>query len=125
MNEMDRGAHFVIGLVVFFTYNFINTSIINSIINPIFGISAIGMWLIGAFAAAFGSVVPDQIEPADHWTHRSTFHSIRALNFTTYLFAITAFIGLFFSPFFYLACFFLGYMFHLLADSTTKVGLPG
>ena len=121
---MDRGAHFVIGLVVFFIYNFINTSIINSTINPIFGISAIGIWLIGAFAAAFGSVIPDQIEPANHWTHRGTFHSIRALNFTTYCFAITAFIGLFFSPSFYIASFFLGYMFHLLVDSKTKVGLP-
>ena len=121
---MNRGAHFIIGLVVFFIYNFINTSLINSIINPILGISAIGIWLVGACAVTLGSVIPDQMEPATHWTHRGTFHSKKTLDYTMKLFLITAVMSLFLWPFYYIASFFLGYTFHLLADSMTKVGLP-
>jgi len=121
---MNRKVHFVIGIIIFFVYDFVNNSIINSLITPIFGISSVGLWLLGAFAAAFGSIIPDQIEPANHWTHRSTFHSKRALKATIWIFVITATLSLFFSPFFYISSFFLGYVFHLLADSTTKVGLP-
>jgi len=121
---MNRGAHLIIGIVIFFIYNFVNTSIINFVINPIFGNSAVGLWLVGAFAAAIGSVIPDLLEPAKHWTHRGTFHSKKALNLTIWIFAITAIFSLFLSLFFYLSSFFLGYMLHLLADSTTKVGLP-
>lgn len=121
---MNQVEHFVIGLVIFFIYNFINTTIINSFINPMFGISPIGLWLIGAFAVTLGSIIPDQIEPAIHWTHRGTFHSKKILNLTMRLFAITAVIGLFYTPCFYIACFFVGYTFHLFADSTTPMGLP-
>jgi len=122
--EMNRKEHLFIGIVIFFVYNFINNSLINYIINPIFGLSDIGLWLVGAFAAALGSVIPDQIEPATHWTHRNKFHSKKTLNLLMWFFAITAVISLFSSLFFYISCFFLGYVFHLLADSITEVGLP-
>jgi hypothetical protein len=121
---MNRKEHLLIGIVIFFVYNFINNSLINSAIIPIFGISSSTLWLVGAFAAALGSIIPDQIEPATHWTHRGTFHSKRTLNLTIWLFGITAVISLFSSLFFYISSFFLGYMFHLLADSMTEVGLP-
>jgi hypothetical protein len=121
---MNRREHLFIGIVIFFVYNFINNFLINSVINPILGISPNGLWLVGAFAAALGSVIPDQIEPATHWTHRGRFHSKKTLNLIIWFFAITAVISLVSSPFFYVSSFFLGYMFHLLADSITEVGLP-
>lgn len=121
---MNRREHFIIGLVVFFVYNFINSFLIDSVINPIFGITNTSMWLIGAIAVTLGSVIPDEIEPATHWTHRGTFHSKKTLNLTMKLFGVTAAFSLFYSPIFYVASFFLGYSFHLLADSMTKVGLP-
>jgi Predicted membrane-bound metal-dependent hydrolase (DUF457). len=111
-------------MIAFFAYNFVNGYFVNALITPVFGISSNGLWLVGAFAAALGSVLPDQIEPATHWTHRAKFHSKKALKFTIQIFGITAFIGLFSSIFFYIASFFLGYLLHLLVDSTTKMGLP-
>jgi hypothetical protein len=121
---MNHGEHFVIGLVVFFVYNFFNNTIINVVLNPLIGFSVGTLWLIGVFLTAFGSVVPDQLEPPTHWTHRSTFHSKKTLEITEKIFGVTAILALFNPLFYYISCFFLGYMFHLLADSTTKVGLP-
>jgi membrane-bound metal-dependent hydrolase YbcI (DUF457 family) len=121
---MNYGEHFFIGLVVFFVYNFFNNTIINVILNPLIGFSVETLWLIGAFLAVFGAVIPDKLEPATHWTHRSTFHSKTTFGMTGKIFAATAFIALFNPLFYYISCFFLGYVSHLLADSTTKVGLP-
>jgi membrane-bound metal-dependent hydrolase YbcI (DUF457 family) len=121
---MNSGEHFLIGLVIFFVYNFITTTLINSVINPIFGISIKVTLFYGIIAITIGSLIPDYIEPAMHYTHRSTFHSRKILDISIKLFSITAIIGLFFASFFYIACFFLGYTFHLFADSTTPMGLP-
>ena len=121
---MRNGEHLVIRWIVFFVYLVINDTIINSILQPVFGIQATEIWLIGIFTISLGSVFPDRIEPPLHWTHRSTFHSKRALAYSWKLFVIMAIIALLFSPFFYISCFFLGYTLHLLADSTTKMGLP-
>jgi membrane-bound metal-dependent hydrolase YbcI (DUF457 family) len=88
------------------------------------GITIGSIWLIGAFLAVLGSVIPDKLEPATHWTHRGKFHSKKTLSLAEKIFAGTALIALFTPIFYYISCFFLGYVFHLLADSTTKVGLP-
>jgi membrane-bound metal-dependent hydrolase YbcI (DUF457 family) len=62
--------------------------------------------------------------------HRGIGHSKRALKFIAKLFAITSICGLISflistsSIFYLISCFFLGYLFHLLADATTEVGLP-
>jgi hypothetical protein len=82
------------------------------------------MWLYGVILAVIGSGIPDILEPASHWTHRNKFHSKKTLRLSIGIFSITATIGLFSPIFFYISCFFLGYMFHLLADNITKVGLP-
>jgi hypothetical protein len=121
---MNRGEHIFIGIVIFFVYNFLNNSIINGILQPIFSISVTGNWLIGVILAVMGSVVPDFIEPASHWTHRGVFHSKKMLQYSTLFFLITGMIGLFSVIFYYFSCLALGYMFHLIADSTTKMGLP-
>lgn len=121
---MDHGQHFVIGLVVFFVYNFFNNTIITSILHPLIGFSVGTIWLIGAFFAVFGAVIPDQLEPATHWTHRKIFHSKRTLKISGWIFIVTAILALFNPLFYYISCFFAGYVSHLIADSTTKVGLP-
>ena len=121
---MNHGEHVIIGIITFFIYNFFNNSIINAIFNPLFGLSIGSLWLIGVFLAVSGSVIPDQVEPATHWTHRGAFHSKKALRVSGQVFGVTAVLGLFSPVFYYISCFFLGYAFHLLADSTTKVGLP-
>jgi membrane-bound metal-dependent hydrolase YbcI (DUF457 family) len=121
---MNYGTHFFIGIVIFFVYNFFNNTIINVILNPLIGFSIGSIWLIGAFLTVLGSVIPDKLEPATHWTHRGKFHSEKTLGITEKIFAVTAIIALFTPIFYYISCFFLGYVFHLLADSTTKMGLP-
>lgn len=121
---MNHGEHVFIGIVVFFVYNFFNNTIINTVLNPLFGLSIDSLWLIGVFLAVLGSVIPDKIEPATHWTHRGTFHSKKTLKISGQVFVVAAALGLFTPIFYYVSCFFLGYAFHLLADSTTKVGLP-
>lgn len=121
---MNHGEHVFIGIVIFFVYNFFNNTIINIILQPLFGTSISSLWLLGVFVAVVGSTMPDLLEPAKHWTHRNTFHRKKTLGLSGQIFAITAIIGLFSPIFYYFSSFFLGYMFHLLADSTTKVGLP-
>ena len=121
---MNHREHVLIGVVIFFVYNFFNNTLINTILQPLFGISINTMWLYGVILAVIGSGIPDILEPASHWTHRNKFHSKKTLRLSEGIFSITAIIGLFFPISFYLSCFFLGYMFHLLADSLTKVGLP-
>ncbi len=121
---MNNGEHIFIGIVSFFVYNFFNNTIITAILTPIVGMTIGTQWLIGVFIAVIGSVIPDRLEPANHWTHRGTFHSKKVLGITGKIFAATAVIGLFIPIIFYISCFFLGYVSHLLADSTTKVGLP-
>jgi membrane-bound metal-dependent hydrolase YbcI (DUF457 family) len=86
--------------------------------------------LYSLIAVVLGSILPDFLEPSTNWMHRGKYHSKRALKFNGKIFAITALIGLL-SYFFYifsvsyiLSNFFLGYTSHLLADSTTTMGLP-
>lgn len=87
-------------------------------------------WLIGIFLVACGSVLPDKLEPAYTRNHRGICHSRDVRSLMTILFVILALL-ISVAPAFpqriplYLAsCFFLGYLFHLLADSMTPAGLP-
>jgi len=118
---MRRSVHLFLGALGFIAYTY-----------PVYLLEKIpaGMILICFFAALFGSVMPDVLEPARDWTHRGLCHSRRAMRFTAEIFAVTAVLGLFqvydhdlFMA--YLASgFFLGYAMHLLADATTPAGLP-
>jgi membrane-bound metal-dependent hydrolase YbcI (DUF457 family) len=118
---MRRECHLAIGGLAFSLYQFF-IEIINKTTNY--------PWIFGFFVAALGSTVPDLLEPASGWRHRGLCHSRGALNLMILLFSISAVIALISSPFpdlfcIYLAsCFFLGYAFHLLADSLTPLGLP-
>jgi membrane-bound metal-dependent hydrolase YbcI (DUF457 family) len=118
---MNRGWHLVIGGIAFLVcQNFIDT--INSTMHfP---------WFIGIFIVAIGSVLPDKLEPAYTRYHRGICHSHGTRSLMILSFMISALITAFSSAFpnlilVYLAsCFFLGYLFHLLADSLTPRGLP-
>jgi len=116
---MNHGAHFLISIIAFAVYNYLH----NGIINSLSGVP-VGIWLIGIFLAALGAAIPDLLEPARHWSHRRFFHSRKMLDWAVCIFAITAVIGFFLPLIYYISSFFLGYASHLLADSTTRAGLP-
>ena len=118
---MRRQTHFVMGAMAFLAYTY-----------PLYLLLHLpsDTMLLGFFAALFGSVMPDVLEPPRNWTHRGLGHSRRAMRFTGWLFVFTAILG-FFQIYnqglhvSYLASgFFLGYATHLLADSMTPAGLP-
>ena len=118
---MNRQQHVIVGLISFFLYTYL-----------IYYLSKIfpDTIVMGLIAVVLGSVIPDILESPKNWMHRGLGHSKRALKFTATIFVITAFLGLFssiinvFSIFYIISSFFLGYIFHLLADATTEVGLP-
>ena len=118
---MNSGEHTGIGIIVFLIYAYFIGHIAGSINNP---------WILGIIAVVTGSLIPDILEPATSYRHRGLFHSVMAFIASVFLFGSTALIAVaiaFFSDFsaFYIAsCFFLGYMFHLLADAMTPMGLP-
>jgi membrane-bound metal-dependent hydrolase YbcI (DUF457 family) len=118
---MNRNWHLLIGGTAFVCYQVILGSLTGPVQYP---------WLPGILLVAAGSVLPDVLEPASSRYHRGICHSRGALSLMTILFALSALITVF-SPAFphfvliYLAsCLFLGYVFHLLADSVTPMGLP-
>jgi hypothetical protein len=119
---MNHGAHVLIGIVTFSVYDILRAAILTTLhLAP--GVS--GLWLVGLVAACMGSEVPDILEPATSRAHRKFFHSKRILRTFVLLFMITAVAGVFSPVWFCLSCFLLGYLFHLLADSTTRAGLYG
>ncbi len=112
---MNRQEHVAIGIIAFLVYTYLLYLIFKA---------STGAIMYAFLAALLGSVIPDILEAPTSWMHRSTCHSKRALKLCGKIFAVTALIGLFFSAFYVISSFFLGYVFHLLADSTTEVGLP-
>jgi len=119
---MRRGTHLVIGALAFLAYSC-----------PLYLLLIIpaDTLLMGLFATLLGSVMPDVIDPPVHRAHRGIGHHRWAMRIAGWVFALTAVLGLFqmYVPDLSLAClasgFFLGYALHLLADSTTKAGIPG
>jgi len=118
---MNREQHVFIGIVIFAVFTL-----------PFYYLAKIpaNIVLYGGIGAVIGSIIPDILEPATSWMHRGVGHSKRALKLTGKIFAIAALLGIlsFFNSMFFIfyiiASFFLGYVAHLLADSTTAVGLP-
>src|SRR5512136_2232169 len=118
---MRRQTHLVLGALAFLAYTY-----------PLYLLLQLppNTMLLGFFAVAFGSVMPDALEPAWTWSHRGLGHSRRAMKGAAELFAVSAVLGLFqfldpmltFS--YIISGFFLGYAVHLLADSVTPAGLP-
>ena len=104
----------MIGIIAFIAYTYS--------INLIVGTSETVAFAL--IMVVLGSIIPDILEPPTNWMHRGLGHSKRALKLTGIIFVLTALIGLFISLLYIISSFFLGYAFHLLADSITEVGLP-
>lgn len=77
-------------------------------------------YIYGFFAALICGMLPDIIEPATHGNHRGAFHSIWALLISGL--TILAAIYLLVNYLLFFCC--IGYVSHLLLDSTTPRGLP-
>ena len=91
---------------------------------------ATDVFIYAIAAAVLGSLLPDILEPAKHWTHRKNLHSYDTMvllgKATGIIFIPTAILSVVFG-FNYLIPVFavpFGYFLHLVADSTTKMGLP-
>jgi membrane-bound metal-dependent hydrolase YbcI (DUF457 family) len=122
---MNKIQHIIIGIIAFLIYTFF----FNSIIKILTDVEFYGFGC-GFGCVIIGSILPDILEPAYNWKHRGIYHSKRALKFSLTIFVITALISLIsiffrdFLVFYVISCLFLGYLVHLVADSTTYVGLP-
>ena len=118
---MRSSGHIGIGIIAFLGYACVIGGIVSTINDP---------WIWGGVAVVIGSIIPDWIEPATSYWHRGLFHSSGTLMAVGLLFGSTALIAVIiaflstFSAFYIISCFFLGYLFHLLADSITPMGLP-
>jgi len=119
---MRKGTHLVIGILAFFVYTYL--------LNSIHAIP-VDFFFLGFCAVIIGSILPDTLEPATNSKHRGVFHSWRVLKCIVSIFGFSLVISLILLLpdvtkliVFGISCFALGYSFHLLADSTTKRGLP-
>jgi hypothetical protein len=103
---------FIILLVIVLTFGFKNIS------NWTF----LKIW----FGFLIGSLAPDYIEPASHYTHRQLFHSKTMLKILAILIIPIGIICIIFKSIWLYAIlsFVIGYIGHLLLDSMTKMGLP-
>jgi len=119
---MRRIVHFCIGALFFLGYAYVLVEF-----RPV----PAGYLLFGLIATIGGAALPDILEAPVDAKHRRFFHSKRMLKCSVAIFAgcvlVTILPG--FSGFekelvFAFSCLFLGYISHLLADSTTHRGLP-
>lgn len=111
---MNRDQHLIFGTLSFVPY-IVLFFWINGTDIQIISLSYLGLLT--------GSIIPDLIEPATDWKHRGFYHSKRILKQLTKIFLLFSLISVLFQILLIISSFLLGYVIHLLADSTTKVGL--
>ena len=111
---MNRKQHIIIGTVSFvaFVYLLLQVRQFEDI-----------LLLVSYAALLVGSVMPDIVDPPTSFKHRGYGHSKRLLWNMTLLFLASTVLSLIIQYVLVAPSFSLGYIFHLLADSTTKVGL--
>lgn len=112
---MNRQQHLTIGAIAFIVYTYLIYFAIKISIDTI---------VYAFIAVVLGSIIPDILETPTNWMHRGLGHSKRTLKLMGKILIVTAIVGFLFSIFYIISSFFLGYVFHLLADATTEVGLP-
>lgn len=112
---MNRDTHVALGLIGFIVYVILLQSLRS------FETSIL---VIGGIASVIGSVVPDLIEPAGDFRHRGFAHSRRVLGMLSMILLASSLISLFIPVLLIISAGFIGYIIHLLADSTTKTGIP-
>jgi membrane-bound metal-dependent hydrolase YbcI (DUF457 family) len=118
---MRKGVHLILGVLAFFVYAYLVGLVRDT---------GTQTFVLGFFAVVAGSVLPDILEAPTSSRHRKIFHSKRAVKGTAMIFCITADVSIL-APLtsttavlYAFSCFALGYLSHLLADATTKRGLP-
>ncbi|MDW8034517.1 MAG: metal-dependent hydrolase [Nitrososphaerota archaeon] len=112
---MNRKGHVVLGIIGFVIYTVLLQNV------RFFEVSIL---IIGGLASTIGSMIPDLIEPAGDFRHRGFAHSRRVLKMLFMIFLATSLICLLIPVMLILPAGLLGYILHLLADSTTKTGIP-
>ncbi|MFC2143988.1 metal-dependent hydrolase [Candidatus Aenigmatarchaeota archaeon] len=110
---MNRQRHLIIGLI---TAGFISFLIDGLTLGP-----SLGYALVGGF---IGSLLPDRIEPAKHYTHRDFFHSKTLMRVLGVIMLVSLPISFFITEVWFIFYGIVGYEMHLLADGTTPMGLP-
>jgi len=110
---MNRQSHIIIGIIV---AGFISYLIDGFTLGP-----SLGYALVGGFV---GSILPDRIEPANYYTHRDFFHSVKFMRILGVVLLVSLPISFFITPFWFVFYGIIGYEMHLLADDTTPMGLP-
>ena len=116
---MDTKKHLIIGLIAGGL-----TSIVLS--NSVSNLNILNV-LISTFFGAVGSLIPDGLEPPTSWRHRQFFHSWRMLTMLTVVFVVMIISTPIWSEMvlgFVILGTLAGYISHLIADATTKAGLP-
>lgn len=82
-------------------------------------------WVQASILMLFiGAIIPDIIEPPINYKHRQFFHSVFFFKMLSVATVVSFIITLLWFPFSWVFYFCLGYLSHLVADSTTKMGLP-
>jgi len=112
---LNREKHIVFGLIGFVAY-----VILLQNIRPF----EIDILVFGGVASILGSIIPDLIEPAGDFRHRGFAHSKRVLSRFTIILLITSLISLFIPVLLVISAGLIGYILHLLADSTTRTNIP-
>ena len=112
---MNRDEHMIIGLIIG-----VLAGVFGSNFSEYFNFI---LYLLFVGLTVFGSIVPDQIEPPHGVNHRQFFHSMVILGILVILF-LWLNIGNQSMVTYLSSGFILGYIFHLLLDATSRMGLP-
>ena len=110
---MKGKSHKLIGLIV---ACFISFLIDGFKIGPSFGYAFLG--------GLIGSLLPDIIERPYHYTHRDFFHSVKLMRILGVIMLVCFPISFFITWFWLIFYGIVGYEMHLLADWTTRMGIP-
>ena len=130
---MNRKVHMVIGVFVstliaywidgtFYTDPWVTLPFILPWETHYFAFSTMVYAIIGGI---IGSILPDMIEPPDHYTHRGFFHSVSMMRFLLVALIVSFLIAFYETWVWSVFYVIVGYVMHLLADGTTPMGLPG
>jgi len=84
----------------------------------------INVLIISGMASILGSILPDFIEPSTDFKHRGFAHSKRVLRKFTLFLLLISLAAVILPLFLTISSALLGYSLHLVADSTTTVGIP-
>jgi inner membrane protein len=115
INIMKRDEHMIIGLIIGTLAGVLGSNF-SEYFNFILYLLFVGLTVLG-------SITPDQIEPPRGENHRQFFHSVIVLGILMIL-LLWLNIGSQSALTYLTTGFILGYLSHLLLDTTSRMGLP-